>query len=179
MAQFYALAPGVEVNGAAVLSVVRGMVAFEDMALGILAAHGIVAPKEGEWYPQQAWLDAFREIAERIGGSTLKTIGRSIPNTALWPPDVDTIEKALASIDVAYHLNHRGGEIGHYVLVETAPRSAKMVCGNPYPCQFDLGIIEATAKKFAPRGVSPLVRHDDTQECRNTGGESCTYNISW
>jgi len=179
MAQFCALVPGVEVSGAAVLSVVRGMAVFEDMALGILATHGIVAPKEAEWYPQQAWLDAFRDISERIGGSTVKAIGRSIPSTAFWPPDVDSIEKALFSIDVAYHMNHRGGEIGHYSFVQTAPQSGTMVCGNPYPCQFDLGLIEATAKKFAPRGVAPLVRHDDTQECRNNGGESCTYHITW
>ena len=81
---------------------------------------------------------------------TLLMIGRQIPKNAKWPPDVDTLEKGLASIDVAYHLNHRGGEIGSYRFEKTSANTAKMVCRNPYPCDFDLGLIDAVAHKFKP-----------------------------
>ena len=179
MAQFKARDPRVEVNGAAVLSFAEAIEVFRDLSLQVLAEHGIVDPKEGEWYPQQAWLDAFKEIAEKTGPATLKAIGKKIPELALWPPDVDTIEKALASIDMAYHMNHRGGDIGHYNFEKTGEQSGKMVCDNPYPCDFDLGIIEATAKRFAPKGVSTNVKHDDSQPCRKKGDDSCTYFVSW
>ena len=110
MVQFVAFAPNVEVNGQTVLSVVDGLNPFRMLALRILSGHGIVDPKPGEWYSQQAWLDAFKHISEKVS-ATLYKIGLQIPENADFPPDVDTIEKALASIDVAYHMNHRGGEI--------------------------------------------------------------------
>lgn len=179
MAQFKAIAPGVEVCGAAVLSVVEGMDLSKTMALRILKAHGITDPAKETWHPQQAWLDAFREISEKVGPATLRRIGTKIPETALWPPTVRTVEDALASIDVAYHMNHRKGEIGHYSFEKTGEKSGKMVCGNPYPCEFDLGIVEATARKFAPPGAAASVKHDDSQPCRRKGADSCTYRIKW
>lgn len=179
MAQFQAFAPGVEVNGAAVLSVVEGMGGFRAMALQILAQNGIINPQAGKWYSQQAWLDAFKQIAERVGPATLLMIGSKIPETALWPTNITTVEDALASIDVAYHMNHRGGEIGHYHFQKLGEGLGKVVCHNPYPCNFDLGIIEATAKRFAPPVVIPYVRHDNTQPCRQKGGDSCTYVVTW
>lgn len=179
MAQYKALAPNVEVSGEGVLSFVEALGTFRQMALGILENKGITDPQAGTWYGQQAWLDAFKEIADATGGMTLKTIGKKIPEVALWPPDVDTVEKALASIDVAYHMNHRGGEIGCYAFAEVAERSGKMICDNPYPCDFDWGIIESTARRFASAGMYPMVKHDTTQACRKKGEDSCTYLITW
>jgi hypothetical protein len=179
MAQFKAFAPEVEINGVAVLSVIKAMGTFRQTASNILGEHGIVAPEEGAWYSQQAWLDTFKEIAETMGDITLRMIGEKIPEVALWPPDIDTVGKALASIDVAYHMNHRGGRIGHYTLEEVGKRSGKMVCENPYPCDLDMGIIESTASRFAAEGVQPTVKHDRSQCCRKEGGDACTYLVTW
>ncbi|MGA2929274.1 MAG: hypothetical protein ABSG43_25455 [Solirubrobacteraceae bacterium] len=63
MAQFKAFAPGVQVNGESVLSVVDGMGAFKSKAEKILAQNTIVDVKPGCWYSQQAWLDAFKDIS--------------------------------------------------------------------------------------------------------------------
>jgi hypothetical protein len=114
MAQFKAFAPNVEVNGETVLSVLDGMGPYKESGLKILADNGIKDPQPGVWYPQQAWLNAFKIIADKIGVCTLLAIGKTIPANAKWPPQVDTVEKALVSIDIAYHINHRGGEIGTY-----------------------------------------------------------------
>jgi hypothetical protein len=149
------------------------------MARRILKSHGIVDPTQETWHPQQAWLDAFREIAECVGPATLRRIGAKIPETALWPLFVRTVEDALGSIDMAYHMNHRGGEIGHYAFTKSGPTVGIIVCGNPYPCEFDHGIVEATARKFAPPKVVASVRHDDSAPCRSQDGESCTYHVSW
>ena len=179
MTQFKAIDPKVEVSGAAVLSVVEGMEAFKGTALDILAKHGIVDPKKEGWYLQQSWLDAFREISDGIGPATLRRIGSKIPETALWPPEIKTMEDALASIDVAYHMNHQKGDIGHYRFEKSGKRSGWFLCDNPYPCAFDFGIIKATAYRFSAKDAIPVVKHDDTQPCRQKGGESCTYLISW
>lgn len=179
MAQFKAFAPGVEVNGQTVSSIIGGMGIFEESALKILAENGIPEPQPDQWYSQQAWLDAFKTIAETIGPATLRQIGIKIPERAKWPSNIDSIEHALASIDVAYHMNHRGGEIGHYDFRPMGPRSAEIVCSNPYPCEFDRGLIQAVARKFAPAGVIVIVDHDNSQSCRNNGAHACTYLISW
>jgi len=179
MAQFKALSPGVEVNGQTVLSIVDGMGAFKDAALAILKKSGIENPQPDHFYPQQAWLTAFKEIAEKFGPSTLTMIGKKIPENAIFPPEINTIEKALSAIDMAYHMNHRGGEIGHYRYQSSGEKSARLVCNNPYPCDFDRGIIMAMSRRFAPAGKTPKIVHDDSQPCRKNGADSCTYLVSW
>jgi hypothetical protein len=179
MAQFKAYSPSVQVNGQTVLSVVQGMGAFKERALKVLADNGIPNPQVNQWYPQQSWLNAFKTLSETVGPTTLKLIGQSIPANADWPPQVNSIETALPSIDVAYHMNHKGGEIGHYSFTQTGPKSGKMVCDNPYPCEFDRGIVEAVAKKFAPPSAFVTVVHDDSQPCRKKGENACTYQITW
>ncbi len=180
MAQFIPFATGVEVNGETVLSVVDGMGSFQERALRILAEHGIINPQPGKWYSQKAWLDAFRSISEKMGGTTLLAIGRKIPENAKFPPEIDTLEKALASIDIAYHMNHRGGEIGHYRYEQTGNKSGRMICHNPYPDDFDRGIVDAVARKFKPKdAILVNVIHDDSQPCRKKGDDSCTYLVSW
>jgi len=179
MPEFVALSPNVEVIGQTVLAVVDGMGAFRNLALEILKRHGVDNPKPDGWYRQQPWLDAFKEIYERVGKTTLNLIGQKIPENAQFPPQIDSIDKALASIDIAYHMNHRGGEIGHYGFTKLGPNRAKLVCANPYPCDFDLGLIQSMARRFQPAGRAPSVAHDETQPCRRKGGASCTYVVSW
>jgi hypothetical protein len=179
MPEFVALSPNVEVLGQTVLAVVEGMGAFRNLALEILKRHGVDNPNPEGWYRQQLWLDSFKEIYERVGKSTLNLIGQKIPENAKFPPEIDSIDKALASINVAYHINHRGGEIGRYDFTRLGPNRARLVCTNPYPCEFDLGLIQSMARRFQPVGRTPSVTHDETQPCRRKGGASCTYLVSW
>ena len=177
--QFKAIAKAVEVNGQTVLSIVDGSAQFKKTAYEILARHGIVDPKEGHWYSQQGWLDAFKEIAEHIGPNTLFQIGTKIPDNAVFPPQINSVPIALAAIDIAYHINHRGGPIGNYGFEKTGEREAVMVCANPYPCEFDRGIISAMARRFQEKGKIAQVTHDDSKPCRKHGAESCTYKVTW
>jgi hypothetical protein len=176
MAQYKAFEPQVEVNGETVLSVVDGMGAYRSVGEKILKTHGIESPTPGQWYSQQAWLDAFKTIADRVGDSTLYEIGKKIPANAKFPPEVDSPEKALAAIDMAYHMNHRNGKIGNYSFQQTGPRSGKMTCDNPYPTEFDRGIIEAMAGKFSDVVDVAL---DQAASTRSSGGEADVYVINW
>jgi hypothetical protein len=181
MAEFKAYAPGVQVNGQTVLAIVDGMGAFKDRAYKILQNNGIVDPIPDKWYNQQAWLDAFKEISTSLGDNTLVMIGKKIPENAKFPPDIDSLGKALSAIDGAYHANHRGGDIGNYKMVRSSENLVKMVCNNPYPCAFDSGLVTAFVAKFKPKGSSRFanVKHDDSESCRKKGADSCTYLITW
>jgi len=178
--EFKAFTDGVEVNGETVLSVIYAMEEEQNSALAILESQGILDPRPGEWYRQQAWLDAFKEIAETVGSKALYKIGQKIPYNAKFPPAVNTVEKALHSLNATYHINHRGGGIGSYRFIETGERSGAMVCKNPYPCDFDRGLIEAVIDRFLPKeSAGATVRHDDTAPCRKIGADSCTYLVEW
>jgi len=191
MTQFIALDPRVEVNGQTILSVLEGIPEYKEFALGVLEKNGIRHIRRGSWHPQQNWLDAFRDIAREIGGFTLYSIGRSIPDNADWPPQIESLEGALASIDLAYHMNHRiGGErlydavtgalkegIGHYAFLKKADRTIRLDCSTPYPCDFDKGIIAAVANKF--KAAEEIVSIREEGACRKTGAESCAYVVRW
>lgn len=178
MAQFKAFEPGVNVSGEAVLSVIEGMGKFQTLAKKILSDNGIKNPQTNKWYSQENWLKAFEEIYNKAGGSTLKIIGYKIPKNAIFPTDVDSIEKALFSINIAYHMNHKGGEIGSYKFEKNDNNSGLFICNNPYPCDFDEGIILATAKKFQLENKFLTVEHLPGS-CRNLGDDVCKYIIEW
>lgn len=190
--QFKAMESGIEVNGQTILSVVKGAGVFEQTARKYLANHNLGDVKDSgdAWYPQQNWLDTFSEIQTTVGKQTVFLIGKKIPESAIFPPHIKTIEDALASIDVAFHLNHRkGGKvmfdmntgkmlegIGHYGYNLAAPKHAVLVCENSYPCHFDRGIITTMALRF---DANALITHDDAAPCREKGGDSCTYHVKW
>jgi hypothetical protein len=193
MVEYVAKESGIKVNGQTVLAVVNGLGAYKIMGKSILNSKGLANVEVDEWYSQQGWLDAFKEIDVKVGRATLLSIGKQIPETADWPPTVRTIEDALASIDIAYHINHMKNNkamfdintgviqegIGHYLFQKTGEGQGKVICDNPYPCEFDQGIIEATAEKFKPdSGKSITIRHDDVS-CRKNGEDACIYHISW
>jgi hypothetical protein len=179
LAQFIAFENGVEVNGETVLSIVEGSV-MKEKAFSLLERHGIVNPTPGRWYSQQAWLNAFREIADNIGPRTLHAIGRKIPENAVFPPFINSVAEALTAIDTAYHMNHRNGEIGHYACESAGEKAMRIACDNPYPCDFDRGIIESMAMRFLPEGsILVTVEHDLDSGCRKEGDETCIYRVTW
>lgn len=193
MAQFIAFDQNVEVNRQTVLSIVNALDRGKETRIEILKKNGI-NPESGEWFSQQAWLNAFKEIANSLGDMNLFMIGKAIIENAEFPP-MKNLEEALQSIDIAYHMNHRldgkimfapqSGKmiegIGHYHLksFDEKSKSAVMVCDNPYPSKFDEGIITQIVRKFKPVGSRENVALDLTKDSRVNGGESCTYIIHW
>ena len=182
MAKYEPFEEGVEVNGQTILSVVEsaGVVSpvFERKAQEFLSNNGIDNPQRGEWYPQADYLAAIGQI-ERDGGSQLLTnIGKEIPKTADWPDSVDSVAGGLESINSAYQMNHRGGEIGSYRFEATGDRSGIVYCENPYPCLFDRGIVKGVVNVFG--GTDASLSLDETgPHCRSEGGNECQYTIEW
>ncbi|EMA27703.1 hypothetical protein [Haloarcula japonica] len=183
MASYDAFDPAVEINGQTVLTIVEeAMGKFSDeyrkRALAALAAEGITEPAADEWYPQQAWLNAFETIADDLQPHVLDRLGEQIPSVADWPNDFDTVPEGLQSIDEAYQRNHRGGDIGQYRFESVAERTGEVTCENPYPCPFDRGLIRGIAQQYAP--VDAFVFLEETGEtCRRNGDDACTYTVYW
>ena len=197
--QFKSFEDGIEVNGRTIYSIVDGFRVVKSIPMRILRDHGIgevaedertLKIKANEWYPQQKWLEAFEEISESMGDVVLYQIGLKIPENAQFPPWVNDIHSAIKSIDIAYHMNHRkNGKpmfdpetgniqegIGHYGYKAIEGKNQiECECRNPYPCEFDRGIVTTMAGKF---NKSATVKHAPGS-CRKNGAESCLYVINW
>ncbi len=182
MAEYVPFSPNVEVLGQTVLSCVNALPSYQNVMEQVLSKHGLVEVIPEKWYSQERWLNAFRDIGKRYGPHTLFLIGKAIPLNAKFPPNINNLESALHSIDVAYKMNHRNGEIGYYKLLEinVSQKRAVMECKNPYPSYFDMGIILSMARKFKgnPSDIIEIVR-DETKPTRLTGAPSCQYLIKW
>jgi hypothetical protein len=180
-AGFRALDSNVEVNGETVHSAIDGIGDFKETALRILAKQGIVNPQPGEWYDQQAWLNALNVISEKMGPEALYDIGLKIPDNWLFPPGIDSLDKALSAIDTAFHMNHRNGLIGHYYFSVVGENSYEVVCENSYPCDLDRGLLAAFCARLQAKGSErrAVVTHVDSKPCRKKGDNSCTFRITW
>jgi hypothetical protein len=182
MTRYESLDEGVEINGQTILAMIEGVSrfsdAYRDKVRDALEENGVVDPAPGEWYPQQAWLNAFSVLTEDLEPHILDRIGEQIPDTADWPSDISGVEEGLQSINEAYHQNHRGGDIGYYRFRKTGEQTGEVACKNPYPCPFDRGIIRSVARKYSP--VERFVFVEETgEECRRENGEECTYTVHW
>lgn len=185
MTQYEPLDSGVEVHGRTILAVAdRALSKFSEeyrgLALDALARRGVENPKPDEWYPQSAWLGAFETVATELEPHVLDRLGEQIPAVAEWPTGVQSVHGELAAIDDAYQRNHRGGEIGEYRHERVDDREARMVCRNPYPCEFDRGLVRAVARNSAPVGSFVLVEERERQAgCRRQDEDTCVYTVTW
>ena len=193
------LEPGIEVFGGFVDSVVEAFKLFPSVALKRLANSGIgttnsrgeiIIDRQG-WYPLEKWLAAYDDIANTVGPRAIFQIGQQIPKNAVLPPTVTDIHSSIVAVDIGYHMNHRkNGRImfdpatglktkglGSYGY-RPVPNERRIIsiCENPYPCDFDRGVLGAFATRFERLA---RVQHDDRAPCRKNGAESCTYVIAW
>lgn len=192
MVMYIPFEEGIEVLGASVYSVISSLPSIPFVVDKYFIEADLPVPskiKLDSWYSQLKWLKVFKVIADKTGPNTLLNIGKRIPLTAVFPTNITSIEEALQSIDIAYHMNHRNVKgqvlynngvilegIGHYEFQKNSNEEISMVCRNPYPCDFDRGIISAMAQRFQP---SAIITHDMSKECRKKGADSCTFLIRW
>jgi hypothetical protein len=198
MMQTWTFEPGIEYSGSMAEAITEAFKLFPSVASKRLLNHGIGTLKGKDvvidrqaWYPIESWLAAFDGFATSVGPRALLQIGQNVPKYAVLPPGINDIHGAIASVNVGYHMNHRKrgkvmfdpatGQftpgIGSYGYTPVAgQRKIISVCENPYPCEFDRGILTAFTLRFEKLG---RVLHDDTAPCRRNGGSNCTYVITW
>jgi len=178
MVEYKSFSPDVEIIGDSILSVMEGMGAFKKTAYQILENNGIKDPAPQKWFNFQNYLNAFKEIAEKLGNATLKVVGMKLSKNAVFPPELDIIEKVLTVMDQAYHMHYKNGEIGHYSFECNGNNKGIMTCNNPYPCAYNIGIIEGLMYKLSKEGQLPTVKHIPG-DCRMDGAKHCCYELSW
>lgn len=171
-----------ETQGSCVMSFLLAFPNHKEIFLSILERNRIKDVKHNSWHPTSSVLGAFEEITNSFSEFFLFEIGKCLPKTVKFPEKISCLESALRSINLAYHMNHRHGNPGYYKLLtfNKDSRVATFECHNPYPSEFDRGIIYKIVERFKPKDSKEIsVTFDDTIEGRKLGGDSCFYKISW
>lgn len=179
MTEFVPLDPAAEVLGNSVLGVLRALP--PELALrgeALMEECGIRDPKPDSWYLQSAYLEWLGRLQAEFGSELLTRLGRPVSGTSRFPPEIRSLERAFRTLDVAYHLNHRGGEIGMYLFHATGPGRGEMHCQTPFGCAFDQGILLGLGDRFLP-GAGLSIRHKEGTPCRREGAEACTCLLAW
>jgi hypothetical protein len=175
----------VTVSGETIRIVLDGLDALPadqvDETRAIFEANGFGDVDADTWYSQEAWLAALRDVAATVGSRALRSLGQHVPKTTVWPPDVTTVPDAIASINDAYEMNHRGAELGGYAFEHTDDHRGRVSSTTPYPCPFDVGIIEGVIREFSPTVTTTALAfvHEASDSCREAGGDECTYVVRW
>jgi len=172
--------PHAEVWGGAVLGVANALAAsgvpWRDV-VHLLEQVGIELPRAEAWYSLEKNLAFHAAVEQGHGREAVRAMGRAIPDTARFAPDMDTLDRALRVLDVAYQVNHRGTGIGGYYCSLHLPGRAELVCENPYPCDLDRGILERLAEQHG--GPLAQVSHRPGPACRRLGARACVFDLRW
>jgi hypothetical protein len=187
--------PGIEVGGVSIGAVIDAFQQYPSVVTKYITQYGL-GSKQGEidraaWYSLDKWLAVYNAIAKEVGVNSLYAIGKRVPENVVFPPNVTDIRSVLGSMNIAYHLNHRkNGELmfdgATGMLLDgigsvncefaSGENRATLKFENPYPCEFDRGLLHAFAMRFE---AAARVVHDNGAPCRKKGAASCTYVVSW
>lgn len=141
-----------------------------------LEKYGLEDIDPEEWYPLEIPLAMLYDMRDEYGGVRMRNMGQNVPEHVEFPPELSAVDDALRAIDRAYHQNHRGGDLGSYEFHQEGSNEGRMVCENPYPCEFDKGLIKGVARKFAD---NPVKVEEIGDHCRSDGDNRCEYRVEW
>ena len=168
-----------ELIGQAIFPSVRALPGFVSRTMwNLLKEIGVDDPQDDQWYNVKIFVAFYEKLVEEYGPHTLYDLGKAIPDVAVFPPDIQTLEEAIGILDTAYGLNHRGGYLGFYRLVEHDPMRQEMVvhCYNPYPCELDRGLLTGLGRKYANMA---RVTVDTSRPHKKMGASQSWYRIKY
>lgn len=176
MAQFVAFDETVEIIGYGLQSIFVGIAATigEDKTIKIFKKYDLYPIEEAIWYPQQTCLNILRELDEF---ADLVAVGFQVfqPNNS---PTVKTVVDALNFLDVGYQAIHRGENCGKYEFYLINDQKGRLICHNPYPADFDFGVVYSLLKHY-PTNNEMRVVWDKKVPNRKQGADSCELIIEW
>ncbi|ADO68893.1 hypothetical protein [Stigmatella aurantiaca] len=171
---------GVEVMSNTARTLFGAVGLLEQETRRIITAHGIPTLAQQGWYPLQTLLLCLNDIRSQIGPYTVHALGQHTARHITFLPSIDSFGGALSSLNEAYRMHHRGtGEIGGFQYQPQSVRSARIRCDNPYPCEFDQGLLEALFELFPPQESFRLRVTHAPEGCRSKADCACVYHLHW
>lgn len=152
----------VEVSGRAILQVVETMPSHAAAkAREVLDDVGIEDPREGEWYPREAWIAALEVVERRLGEATLRELGTTVVGDIRMPSGATDLDGAVEAVDRAYRANLRGPVDDGYRVLGSADDRVVVRCETPHPPAFDEAVLRETARTVADGGCPAVTDVSD------------------
>lgn len=145
-----------------------------------LTKAGIAQLDNDEWYPHQISLDIFNEIAQNVNATqNLVALGMAYVKTATFPPEADTIEKALMLLHQVYQLNVKNiSEREGYEIQRVSNDHIRVIDLNPFPHDTVYGFIWGIANRFKEVNTHPTVVRTYKNEA-DPDSDGAVYDITW
>jgi hypothetical protein len=195
MAEFKAYLPGVEVKGFTIINfLINSMRRDKEYRVKVLEKHGIINPKEDEFYPIEPFLGAIKEVYDTQGEINTYLMGLSGIRSMQLPPV--SLKDMLLGMNVVHHTHHRlNGKImfdeatgeftagaGAYELLEfnEKERFARIRMSTFYAAKNEEGVLMGVLEKYKPADSKFIeVKEDITQPRKSQGGDSTTFILRW
>ncbi|MBN2134754.1 MAG: hypothetical protein JW737_03405 [Acidobacteria bacterium] len=172
--EFKSKNPDVKVSGGAILAFLDAL-NNRELGLKYLEKHGILNIEAKKFYSQQAFLLTQKDLAETMGVAiALEATGANIP-LELPPEKAKTVFEIFENWQKHYMDNNIGDTESYFRIIERGENYLLLETNNPYPCDFDRGLIKAFAHFVQPE--AKVVKWGS--KCRSHGDDACTYHISW
>ncbi|MBN2305877.1 MAG: hypothetical protein JXQ72_15445 [Anaerolineae bacterium] len=171
---FMAKYPNAKMIGAGMLSIFEAM---GETAKPYLVKHGLDPLEAEKRYALQQYIDTLYDILENEPNvmSNMVGIGIYIVDTAHLPPDMDTLEKALNSLEVIWQMHTQNA--GQNWDCNKVDDSTFLVTNQgPIPPDVEYGVVYGFVRKFAGHR-SFTVEYEDIN-MRNGDTQLITFIVS-
>lgn len=126
----------------------------------LLPKYGLENIDPEKWYPHQSWFNVLKELSEMPGGSTaLVAFGKKVVETAVMPPEINSIPKILAALHAIHHMNLKNIPADEgYWLEEVEDQVIYVYHNTPNPPDAIYGFIWGLVQRFRAPGEAFMVR---------------------
>jgi hypothetical protein len=178
MAEFIAFDLNSEVAGPFVIATFEAMRRIGVNVRPFLEKHSLDTVKPDTWVNLQKFLDLLKDIKENSGNFfSLISLGKIAPEVSDLS-HIKSIKDIFEFLNTGYLMSHRGGDIGEYITEFLGEHHIRITARNPYPSDFDYGLLWGAAKMFAPESSFVKVVRAESP-CRLKGNDRCIYDITW
>jgi hypothetical protein len=181
MLHYQSFDPQTELNGTSTEMFLKSI--MHDDIEHILKHHGLSQIDPEGWYPTQAVLDVFNEVAEEgVNASpTFVSCGMAAVESALagMSPQMKSmsLQEFCANYSARWQTLHRNGDAGSVEFQLVEENHIVMTLRVPYPDDVMYGVFYAYARFFMPKGKHVTVAYDEKLPRREQGGETTVIHI--
>ncbi len=150
-----------------------------DVIEPLLPKYGLNDIEPDEWYPHQSWMNVLHDIGQLPGAqSTFVAFGRQVVQSAVMPPEIDSIPKVLELLHTIHHLNLRNipDEEG-YAVRQIGERHYWVYHNTPNPNDAIYGFIWGLVARYKAPNEQFIVRQVDNPHPEEIPGS--VFEIKW
>lgn len=151
---------------------------FEEVMRQYGFAEADIQPEE--WYSLQMYHDLMKVLREKSQDTlVLVSIGIKAIETAILPPEIDSIPTGMQMLMDTHHLNLRNiPEHDRYRDLVIEDRRITVVEQTSFAHDIMYGYIYGLANRFRPEGTSPVIKRTYLDEA-DPDADGALYEVTW